>query len=105
MIRVPNKLMYGAPWHLEGALGRCPDSEKINTAYIERLPPFVRRSVACMQRRTNCAAKVRTALKEVIDLLRCYYNVVRPHGSLKFSSEYRTPAQQAGLVSRRPSFK
>jgi hypothetical protein len=38
-------------------------------------------------------------------LLRCYYNFIRPHRALKFGSEIRTPAMQAGLVSKRLSFR
>jgi hypothetical protein len=38
-------------------------------------------------------------------LLRCYYNFVRPHRALKFGPEIRTPAMQAGLVSKRLSFR
>ena len=34
-------------------------------------------------------------------MLRCYYNFVRPHGTLKFGRETRTPAMQAGLATRR----
>jgi hypothetical protein len=34
-------------------------------------------------------------------LLRCYYNFVRPHRALKFGREMRTPAIQAGLMTRR----
>ena len=36
-----------------------------------------------------------------LELLRCYYNFVRPHGALKFGREIRTPAMQAGLTTRR----
>ena len=36
-----------------------------------------------------------------ISLFKAYYNFVRPHQALKFGKETRTPAQQAGLVSRR----
>ena len=34
-----------------------------------------------------------------VDLLRCYYNFIRPHRALKFGRETRTPPMQAGLVS------
>ena len=34
-----------------------------------------------------------------VDLLRCYYNFIRPHRALRFGRETRTPAMQAGLVS------
>ena len=105
VIRVINKLVTGTNWQLEAARERCEDSKKLNTAYIGRLNLFIRRSLACMQRRTNSAAKNRRKLTEAIDLLRCYYNFVRPHGSLKFGKEFRTPARQAGLVKRRLSFR
>ena len=36
---------------------------------------------------------------------RCYYNFVRPHGALKFGRESRTPAMQAGLTTRRLTFR
>jgi len=36
-----------------------------------------------------------------LELLRCYYNFVRPHGALKFGRETRTPVTQAGLATRR----
>ena len=34
-----------------------------------------------------------------------YYNFVRPHGALKFGREIRTPAMQAGLTTRRLTFR
>ena len=44
-------------------------------------------------------------LDEHLELLRCYYNCVRPHGALKFGREIRTPAMQAGLTTRRLTFR
>ena len=38
---------------------------------------------------------------KTISLFKTYYNCVRPHQALKFGKETRTPAQQAGLVSKR----
>ena len=43
----------------------------------------------------------RTRSTRTFELLRCYYNFVRPHGALKFGRETRTPAMQAGLATRR----
>ena len=101
VIRVRNKLVTGTQAQLKAALARSEDSRKINTAFVERLNLFIRRGLACMQRRTNSAAKTTKAMLESVTLLQCYYNFVRPHSSLKFGREVRTPAQQAGLVSRR----
>ena len=41
-------------------------------------------------------------MDEILKVLRMktYYNFVRPHQALKFGKETRTPAQQAGLVSK-----
>jgi hypothetical protein len=38
-------------------------------------------------------------------LLRCYYNFLRLNRALKFGKEVRTPAMQAGLVSKRLRFR
>ena len=44
-------------------------------------------------------------LDEHMELLRCYYNFVRPQVALKFGREIRTPAMQAGLTTRRLTFR
>src|SRR5215475_2530861 len=36
-----------------------------------------------------------------LEVLRCYYNFVRPHSTLKFGRKLRTPAMQAGLIGKR----
>jgi hypothetical protein len=102
---VRNRLVHGAPWQLDAALRRSEDSKKPNTAFIERLNLHIRRSLSCLHRRTNSSAKARGAIERAITLLQCYYNFVRPHGTLKFGKECRTPAQQAGLVTRRLSLR
>jgi hypothetical protein len=40
-----------------------------------------------------------------LELLKCYYNFVRPHMVLKFGREVRTPAMQAGFVGRKLTFR
>ena len=40
-----------------------------------------------------------------LELLRCHYNFVRPHRALKFGRDVRTPAMQAGLATRRLTFR
>jgi transposase-like protein len=105
VIRVHNKLVCGMTWQLEAARERCTVSRKLNTAFIERLNLFIRRSLAAMQRKTNSAARTRGKLREAMDLLRCYYNFVRPHSSLKYGGICRTPGEIAGLVTRRLSWR
>lgn len=100
IVRVRNKLVHGTEWQLEAARERCRTSKKINTAYIERLNLFIRRSLAYLHRRTTSLARSARKLGEAVDLLQCYYNFVRPHESLRFGHERRTPAMEAGLVTR-----
>ena len=54
-----------------------------------------------LSRRTLSHARSTDTLEAHLELLRCYYNFVRPHGALKFGRETRTPAMQAGLATRR----
>ena len=58
-------------------------------------------SSAYLSRRTLSHARLTDTLEAHLELLRCYYNFVRPHGALKFGRETRTPAMQAGLATRR----
>jgi hypothetical protein len=101
IVRVRNTLVYGTEDQLQAARGRCEDSKKLNTAYIERLNLLSRRALVSLHRRTTSLAKSAAKLGEAVTLLQCYYNFVKPHGSLKFGGKLRTPAQQAKLVSRR----
>ena len=82
-------------------LGDSEDSEKLNTSFIERLNLTIRQGSAYLCRRTLCYARRRKRLEAHLELLRCYYNFVRPHRALKFGREVRTPAIQAGLTRRR----
>ncbi len=56
-------------------------------------------------RRSICHARCADQLRGQVELLRCHYNFVRPHRALKFGRETRTPAMQAGLVTKRLSFR
>ena len=77
----------------------------MNTSFIERLNLTIRQSSAYLSRRTLSHARSTEKLDEHMELLRCYYNFVRPHGALKFGREIRTPAMQAGLTTRRLTFR
>ncbi len=77
----------------------------LNTSFIERLNLTIRQSSAYLSRRTLSHARSTERLDEHLELLRCYYNFVRPHGTLKFGREIRTPAMQAGLTTRRLTFR
>jgi hypothetical protein len=44
-------------------------------------------------------------LSEAIDILRCYYNFVRPHSRLALGKTALTPAMQAKIFDRPLSFR
>jgi len=97
--------VIGAAWRFEQALRDSEDSSKLNTSFIERLNLTIRQGSAYLFRRTICHARWKERLEDHLELLRCYYNFLRPHRALKFGLEIRTPAMQAGLASKRISFR
>ena len=105
VIKVEPRAVIGAPWRFQQALHDSEDSSKLNTSFIERLNLTIRQSSAYLFRRTICHARCKERLEDHLELLRCHYNFIRPHRALKFGLEVRTPAMQAGLVSRRLSFR
>jgi transposase-like protein/IS1 family transposase len=105
VIKVERRAVIGAVWRLEEALRNSEDSSKLNTSFIERLNLIIRQGSAYLCRRTICHARWQERLEDHLELLRCHYNFVRPHRALKFGREVRTPAMQAGLTSRRLTFR
>ena len=105
VVRVSSRLVLGSEWMLEEALERSEDSSKLNTAFIERLNLTIRMGSAYLARRSPCHARSRERLTQHLELLRCHYNFIRPHSSLRFGSETRTPAMQAGLARRKLRFR
>jgi len=103
--RVERKHVIGLPSDLDEALSRSEDSSDLNTSFIERMNLTIRQGSAYLSRRSPCHARSRQRLEDHIELLRCYYNFVRPHRALKFGNEVRTPAMQAGLASRPLTFR
>jgi IS1 family transposase len=100
VVRLRNQLVLGLPWQLESARERLGEPRRISTALIERLNLFIRRSLACLQRKTTSQVRSRGRLSQAIDLLQCCYDFVRLHGWLRAGGKLRTPAQAAGLVTR-----
>lgn len=99
------RLVLGTPTELERALARSEDSNKPNTAFIERLNLFLRRAVSYLHRRTTGKMRRVARLENVLEILRVYYNFIRPHSSLRFGKVTRTPAMQAGLFDRPLTFR
>jgi hypothetical protein len=101
VVSVELRTRIGAAWRWEQVLGDSEDSEQLNTSFIERLNLTIRQGSAYLCRRTICYARRTERLAAHLELLRCYYNFVRPHRALRFGREVRTPAVQAGLTTRR----
>ena len=105
VVKVERRAVMGAAWRFEDALHRSEDSSTLNTSFIERLNSTIRQGSAYLRRRTLAHARSPDTLEAHLELLRCHYNFVRPHGALKFGREVRTPAMQAGLAMRRLTFR
>ncbi|MDB4665256.1 hypothetical protein OAE97_02815 [Verrucomicrobia bacterium] len=103
--KVDRRMIIGDKRNFEKALLNSEDSETLNTSFIERLNLTIRQSTSFLTRRTTCFARFEGFLEKQLDILRCHYNFLRPHRALKFGSETRTPAMQAGLVNRRFTFR
>jgi hypothetical protein len=71
-----------------------------NTAYIERLNLFLRRSCSYMHRRTSGKVRNPERLASAVEILRCAYNNIRSHARLCLGREARTPAMQARIFDR-----
>ena len=105
IVKVERRTRIGSAWRWEEALRESEDSVKLNTSFIERLNLTIRQGSAYLGRRTICHARWKERLEDHLELLRCYYNFIRPHRALEFGREVRTPALQAGLTTRRLTFR
>ena len=70
---------------------------QISTSLLERFNGTLRQHVAPLHRKTRSFAKRRAALNTQVQFFKSYYNLCRPHGTLKG----KTPAQAAGLLDHR----
>ncbi len=100
VVRVERRVKIGTS-RLQAALLESEDSATLNTSFVERLNLTIRQGSAYLRRRSPCHARGADQLRGHVELLRCYYNFIRPHRALRFGRETRTPAMQAGLVSKR----
>jgi hypothetical protein len=101
IVKVERRAVIGEAARLEETLRNSEDSSKLNTSFVERLNLTIRQGSAYLFRRTLYHPRWKERLEEHLELLRCYYNFVRPHRALRFGAEVRTPAMQAGLTKRR----
>jgi len=101
VIKVERREEIGSEVEFEKALLESEDSETLNTSFIERLNLTLRQATSYLTRRTTCHARRSEQLENQLEIVRCYYNFLRPHRALKFGMETRTPAMQAGLAKCR----
>ncbi len=101
VVRVERRLKIGTASRLKDALWASEDSKTLKTAFVERLNLTIRQGSAYLRRRSPCHARDTDQLRGYVELLRCYYNFIRPHSTLRFGRKTRTPAMQAGLLSQR----
>jgi IS1 family transposase len=105
VIRVDRKLVIGSQQRLENALEKSEDSSRLNTSFVERHNLTIRRGSAYLHRFTPSHARRPEYLKLYLELLQCHYNFIRPHRALKYGNEIWTPAMQAGLTTKRLTFR
>jgi len=58
-----------------------------------------------LERAAVAAWEFNDRLADHLELLKCHYNFIRPHRGLKFGTEVRTPAMQAGIATRMLTFR
>ena len=100
VVRVERRVKIGTTSRLTAALWESEDSASLNTSFVERLNLTIRHGSAYLRRRSPCHARGADQLRGHVELLRCYYNFIRPHRALRFGRETRTPAMQAGVVNK-----
>lgn len=97
--------MMGTKDQLDEILWRSEDSKRANTAYVERLHLFLRRSSSYLHRRTSGRVRNHQRLASAVELVRTSYNFIRPHSRLRLGKEHRTPAMLAGAFDRPLSWR
>jgi len=103
--QVTRKLILGTKEQLEDCLLNSEDSSTINTSFVERDNLTIRSGNSYLHRKTASHARDTDHLDDSLSLQMCHYNFIRPHSALKFGKEIRTPAMQAGIVSRKLTFR
>jgi transposase-like protein/IS1 family transposase len=105
VVKVQRIAVIGTRCEMAAALERSEDSTTLNTSFIERLNLVIRQGSAYLTRRGSAHSRSVERLADHLELFRCFYNFIRPHGALRFGKEVRTPAQQAGLVGRKLTWR
>jgi hypothetical protein len=104
-VQTNSRLVLGPEWRLDLALRRSEDGTRPNTSFVERQNLFERRSCCYLHRRTPDPARNVQRLCDALEILRVYYNYIRPHASLSIHRPPRTPAMAAEILDRQLSFR
>ena len=104
IVKVVQTLIIGTSDQLRQALMHSEDSTTVNTSFIERLHLTIRQCCAYLGRRRLSHTRQQTPLSDHLEVVRWFYNFMRPHRGLKFGKVIRTPAMQAGLARKRLRF-
>jgi hypothetical protein len=99
------RLLPGTNADLEEELFHSKDSNTLNTGFVEGHNLTIRIGCSCPGRRTPCHAGRSESLEDHITLTMMYYYYVWPHMALKFGNVLRILDIQAGLATRRLSFR
>ena len=89
--QIERRLISGTKTQLHLALFDSEDSSTLNTSFVERHNLTIRQGSSYLCRRSSCYARYTKYLENQMELLRTYYNFIRPHSGLKFGREIRTP--------------
>jgi hypothetical protein len=102
---VDRRLVIGTRERLTDMLYESEDSEKLNTAFVERLNLTIREGSSYLRRKSSAHAREGEYLHDHLSLLHCYYNFIRPHRALRIGAETWTPAMMAGIATRKHTFR
>ena len=83
----------------------CPLYGQFNTSFIEGYNLTIRHGNSYLQRKTASHSREHGHLDAGMALQMRQYNFIRPHSALKFGKETGAPAMQAGIVSKKLSFR
>lgn len=105
IVRTTFRLRNTPDFRYDFAFERSEDSKRPNTAYVERLNLFARRGVSYLHRRTPGRARKPQYVADALEILRAYYNFIKPHSRMRFGKVTRTPAMQAGCAKKPLTFR
>lgn len=94
-----HRLLLGSVKVFLTQLWSTPGCQVLNTAFIERLNGTFRSRLACLGRRTRCAARRAKSVERGMYLVGTVYNFCATHQSLTLETGTRqTPAMAAGIT-------